>query len=220
METERAPIPRRRKVFQRDLGNRTIKATLRYDDECKNGHNTFSITGEVYGPDGDKHDKRLGPGKYLESCGCVHDQIEKAFPELAHLIKWHLVSDDGPLHYIANTIYHAGNRDCHGLQKGEKRQIRNGRTGQLAWIRKGPGTEYYDGETPPSDPVVVEWEPWYRIGEGKERELDKARSSACWPEATDEELTAPGLRERLEARLPALLEAFHRDMEAIEWGKE
>lgn len=69
------------------------KPELRYGDECKNGHNTFSLTvngGERFG-------------------GCCHDEIEKHWPELAHLIKWHLVSSDGPLHYIANTIYHANN---------------------------------------------------------------------------------------------------------------
>jgi len=42
----------------------------------------------------------------LEACGCLHDEIRQHFPELAHLIKWHLVSTDGPLHYIANTLYH------------------------------------------------------------------------------------------------------------------
>jgi hypothetical protein len=38
--------------------------------------------------------------------GCIHEDIARAFPELAELIKWHLVSLNGePLHYIANAKY-------------------------------------------------------------------------------------------------------------------
>jgi hypothetical protein len=50
---------------------------------------------------------------------------------------------------------------------------------------------------------------------GKERELDNARAAAIWPDATDEELTAPGLEDRLMARLPKLLEDFRHDMEEL-----
>jgi hypothetical protein len=37
----------------------------------------------------------------------MHEELAVVFPELAHLTKWHLVSTDGPMHYIANTTYHA-----------------------------------------------------------------------------------------------------------------
>lgn len=63
---------------------------LRFDDRCGNGHNTFTITIDA---------RNYG--------GCMHDEIREHFPEYAHLIKWHLVSTDGPMHYIANTVYHA-----------------------------------------------------------------------------------------------------------------
>lgn len=66
-----------------------IKAEIRFDDRCRNGHDTFSITGDYYG-----------------TGGCIHGEIAEAFPELAPLIKWHLCSTDGPLHYVANTVYH------------------------------------------------------------------------------------------------------------------
>jgi len=36
-----------------------------------------------------------------------------------------------------------------------------------------------------------------------------------WPDATDEDLTAPGLRERLDARLPGLLMEFRAAMEEL-----
>jgi hypothetical protein len=78
----------------------TITTTVRFDDECGNGHNTFSITAEVMRT----HDSQI-----LAS-GCMHEQIAVAFPELAPLIKWHLVSTDGPLHYIENTLYWLGRR--------------------------------------------------------------------------------------------------------------
>lgn len=52
--------------------------------------------------------------------------------------------------------------------------------------------------------------------EGKARELDSARNAAIWPEATDEQLSAPReeLSAALAARLPALLAAFRHDMES------
>lgn len=78
--------------------NARIKAEVRCDDECKNGHDTFSITGEIYIPG--RRDS--------EACGCLHDEIAARFPELAPYIRWHLTSTDGPMHYLANAIYHAG----------------------------------------------------------------------------------------------------------------
>lgn len=70
-----------------------IKVNVRFDDECGNGYNTFSITADVYIPG-----RRAG--------GCLHEDVAKHFPELAPFIKWHLCSTDGPMHYIANTLYH------------------------------------------------------------------------------------------------------------------
>ena len=93
----------------------TITANVRYDDECGNGHNSFSITAEIRALDRRKY--REGQG--WMAGGCCHEEIAKAFSELAPLIKWHLCSSDGPMHYIANTIYLASDRDCHGKKAGE-----------------------------------------------------------------------------------------------------
>jgi len=123
--------------------NSRLVATVRYDDSCGNGHNSFAITGE------------LRKGSHV-SGGCIHDEIAERLPELAPFIKWHLCSSDGPMHYVANTAYH--------------------------------------------------------VEQGK---LDYARSSAIWPEATDEELTAPGLEDRLLARLPKLMEDFRQAVESF-----
>lgn len=88
-------------------------ANVRYDDECGNGHNTFSITGEIF-----RLQINRGGRSSLDSCGCLHDDIAKHFPELAPFLKWHLMSSDGPMHYVANTIYHASNYpDGHMLAK-------------------------------------------------------------------------------------------------------
>lgn len=78
-----------------------LTATVRYNDECGNGHNTFSVTADVVTP----ASKRRGD---IEAGGCLHEDIARAFPELAPLIRWHLCSSDGPMHYVANTLYWLG----------------------------------------------------------------------------------------------------------------
>lgn len=184
-------------------------ATVRWDDQCGNGHNTFSITGHVTVPN----------ALNWAACGCLHEEISKGFPELAPLIKWHLTSSDGPMHYVANTVYLAGERDHHGLLKDERRQIRNGRTGLPCWILEASADleKYVDALERPTAEATLRYVPLEEVGEGKARELNAARSAAVWPEATDAELSAPAeeLTAKLLARLPALMEALKRDVEAL-----
>lgn len=197
-----------------------LTATVRYDDSCGNGHNSFAITGAQY--------YKEGRGFWREDAfGCLHDIIAKQFPELAPFIKWHLTSSDGPWGYIANTVYFAGDRDHWGLQKDERRQIKNGKTGKPAWElvarHKTIGEilpiykldKNIDADTMPACEYELIWKSWDRVGEGKERELDKARNAAVWPDATDEDLIAPGLKERLEARLPQLMQEFKTAVESL-----
>ena len=94
-----------------------ITAEVRYDDECRNGHNTFAITGEI------KRKARNGCWVW-ESAGCIHEQIAKHFPELAHLIKWHLCNSDGPTYYFENTLYHASNCESTGHKVGEVKRTK------------------------------------------------------------------------------------------------
>lgn len=189
-----------------------ITVEMRFDDNCRNGKHSFAITGDI----------RYKGERSWVSGGCIHEEIAKYFPELKPLIKWHLFDQTGPMHYVANTLYLAGDRDCWGLRKGEQRQIRNGRTGELAWIRKGADTKYHDGPEAPTDTVTLAWEPWMRTGEGKARQLDAARSVAVWPEATDAELCQEpeALKAALLARLPALIAAFRADMDACGFAWE
>ena len=177
-----------------------LSVELRFDDDCQNGRETFSITGAV------KQAGRPVAG------GCLHEDISQVFPELKPLIKWHLTSTDGPLHYIANTCYRAGDRDCLGLRKGERRPILDP-DNVPTWVPKTTPKKYVKGHEQPA-PVLVEYELWCREGEGKERDLDAARNSAVWPDATDEELCQerPQLEAALKARLPALLAEFKQAM--------
>jgi len=219
--------------------NAVLRVECRFDDELGNGHNTFAITAEVT-----KQVNKAGTGlppRYRAepiAAGCLHDDIAAVFPELAYLIPWHLTSSDGPMHYIANTVYLAGNRDHNGLRKGETRQLTT-RDGELRWelvavnslgisISTTPtGLKYQGSETvplfileqhatgdiPPATPKL-EWRRALKIGEGKKRELDAARRTANWPEATDEELSVEPdqLKQALEERAPALMVRFKADM--------
>lgn len=194
-----------------------MTVTIRFDDELGNGHNSFAITADVRRP----------KARDIEAGGCMHEEISKVFPELTPLIKWHLCATDGPMHYLANTVYLAGDRDHNGLRKGETRQIRNGKTGLPAWElvalngsneRVSTPERYVDSAEQPADPGIhYAYVPWTRVGEGKARELDYARSAAVWPEATDEQLSIEpdALREVLIARLPALIADFRNAMESI-----
>ena len=81
------------KTIEFEGRNKTMIVEARFDDRCKNGHSTFSITGQI------------GAGNNPDVCGCIHDEIAIHFPELKKYIKWHLTSTEGPLHYVANTVY-------------------------------------------------------------------------------------------------------------------
>lgn len=209
------------KVFYENDKQHIIFVKVRYDDQCGNGHNTFAITGEIWRA---YHGEKVG--RDCLTSGCIHEEIAKHFPSLAPLFKWHLCSSDGPMHYIANTVYHASERDHWGLRKGEFRQHlsrgpyqADGVKGVPLWRVQVNGLpdkkEIYAKEKPAPITVTAEWVPVGRIGEGKVRDLAAARSCAIWPDATDEDLTAPGLKERLQARLPQLMIEFRQAVESL-----
>jgi hypothetical protein len=90
-----------------------MHAEIRFDDNCGNGHNSFGVTGHGWEDHYKARDWDFG--------GCCHEEIAAVFPELKHLIKWHFMSSDSPMHYVANTVYHASNLD-NGKAKGEPNQ--------------------------------------------------------------------------------------------------
>ena len=77
-----------------------ITATVRYDDQCGNGHNSFAITADIL----------EGGRDYMG--GCCHEQVAKHFPELAPYIKWHLCNSDGPTHHPTGAIQPNGEATC------------------------------------------------------------------------------------------------------------
>lgn len=98
-------------------GDLDIRVTIRYDDQCGNGHNSFSITANGYEP---KHKHGVSPWRGdISFGGCCHDEIIKHFPELEKYIKWHFMSSDEPMHYVANTTYHAREKDHENYNVGE-----------------------------------------------------------------------------------------------------
>lgn len=245
-----------------------MRAEIRFDDNCHNGKNSFAITGHGWYDHYKSRDWDFG--------GACHDMIVKVFPELEPLIKWHLMDAEGPMHYVSNVTYFAGDRDHNGRLKGEP----------SAW-----DTAIKFGEFPITyklNPSFAKWlahhlaidEPltiveipysgndtykfapkysfndfcgkWHecpfdtrqeaeqfkealawgwsflqiptQFSEGKERELDKARRAAVWPEATDEQLMLPKeeLTKLLETRLEGLVAEFREQVEAcgLLWSPE
>ena len=242
-----------------------IHVNIRFDDECKNGHQSFSITADVYTAESRRQ-------KDCQACGCLHEDIEKVFPELAPLVKWHLMDTDGPMHYLANTLYHASDRDYNGHRAGdpsswdtviyfanspvshaisckfaaflesrrgtgdfnieEYKHPDNNKPGVYQYSPNFTFAGYADKwhECPFKDRSTAEqWQKACSTGDfridkiitaystGKQRELEAARNSAVWPEATDEQLSLPKeeLETLLTARLPGLIATFRAEMEDI-----
>lgn len=261
-----------------EMGGKMMDLVVKacWDDCCGNKRNSLSVTGAVY-------DRSLKRDQVIIS-GCIHEIILTAdgIPqEVKDLIPFHLCSSDSPMHYRANVMYHAGDKDCWGKRRGEatKRDayavignspIKHKLQGKmLALVKRlleigeqecyivsvehkwGPGETYKfkpkytiligPEEAPrwhecPFD-LVAEAEQWrdacldglVRLeqvetewSEGKERDLEAARSVAVgqWPEGheltlTDEQLMSDELPAILDARLPILLAEMRRRVEAV-----
>ncbi len=245
-------------------GKERIVCVIRWDDQCGNGHNSFSITGTIY--------EKQGNGRWLDAGGgCIHEEIEKYFPEFKHLIKWHMMTSEGPWGYVENTTYHAGNRDHWGKLEGEphhyETRVKFGnfpitfsyKKAFIEWLesidknwsfevvpiphvnRKGDtydfspkytvlgfGETWYDCPFDTEEEALRFASAWenYPVsfvktatswGKGKPRELDAARRSAVWPEATDEQLMLEKeeLKQLLLDRLPGLMWTFKADIDAL-----
>ena len=98
------------RTFRRSLkGYGTVQALVRFDDNCANGHCDLSVTGQFW-EEGRRHYKGEP-----DECGCIHERIVHVFPELQQATDFHLCGTKGPMHYVANVVYLAGDRDCHGF---------------------------------------------------------------------------------------------------------
>lgn len=72
---------------------------IRLNDECRNGHEDFSLTADIYEKD--------GRGQYRESGGgCCHEHILKLRPDLKQFETLHLCTFEGvPMHAFGNAFY-------------------------------------------------------------------------------------------------------------------
>lgn len=184
---------------------RRVAAYIEWYRCGNNKHKHLSITGTV-------SDQTW---QFAETLGAVHGDIAKAYPELAHILKWHMCTLEGPTYYLANTLYHASNDGA-----GEVRHAPIAPGSKIMapmWERDRPRGGHagikVSATRPPDE--VLSWRPVLR--EGKPRNFEAARETAVWPDATDEQLSLP--REQLTAllveRLPGLLQQFRADMTAL-----
>lgn len=73
-----------------------LTVNISYNDYCKNGHNSFHITGYFRNYE-----------DYTSQSGSIHDTISEIIPELKKYLKWHGFTQDGPIHYVENITYYA-----------------------------------------------------------------------------------------------------------------
>lgn len=83
------------------IGGEDITVTIRLNDDCGNGHQDFSITGDIYKANARKSDKNHLMG------GCIHEEILKVFPEFQIFVNLHLCDFNGvPTYAVENGFYH------------------------------------------------------------------------------------------------------------------
>jgi hypothetical protein len=76
---------------------------IRLDDECKNGHEDFAITGTGW--------YKSSHFKDCDICGCVHEEILKLRPDLKIFVDLHLCDRKGvPMYAVENGFYHLKNK--------------------------------------------------------------------------------------------------------------
>ena len=203
-------------------GNYQIRVTAEWGDECGNGSNSFYYREEVVTANSDRVSEWVSTAD-----DCAQAFVADIPQWCRELEKWNGCHPFGPWYYIENTLYLAGDKDHNGLRAGEKKQIVNGKSKELAWnlvaVSKIDGSEVrlsdlvknVDGPEQPTCDYTLEYRPWCHIGVGKGRELDAARSVAVWPDATYEQLTDENLATALKERLPGLLVEFRRMIESL-----
>ena len=85
----------------RTINGRTERTTITItlDDDCRNGHEDFSLTADI--------EEKDGRGRWVDAGGgCCHDHILEIMPELKPFADLHLCAWEGiPMHAAANGWY-------------------------------------------------------------------------------------------------------------------
>lgn len=91
----------RHTIEAQDKDGNQLKIKIRLNDECGNGHQDFSITGDSWEAGQPRIDR------YSMGGGCIHDQILKVRPDLQIFVNLHLCDYTGvPMHAVASGFYH------------------------------------------------------------------------------------------------------------------
>lgn len=76
------------------------KVVIKLADDCKNGHEDFSVTATFWEP---KHGRI---DRCMITAGACHEEILKHFPELKQFVDLHLCDFSGaPMHPVSNMLY-------------------------------------------------------------------------------------------------------------------
>jgi hypothetical protein len=94
----------RHNILAHDVDGNPMYIKIRLNDECKNGHQDFAITGDIYQKGKPKTDR------YFLAGGCIHEDIIKARPDLKIFVDLHLCDYKGiPMYAVENGFYHLRN---------------------------------------------------------------------------------------------------------------
>lgn len=90
----------RHTIETKDVHGNTMIIKIRLNDECKNGHQDFAITADIWAKGKPKNDR------YLIMGGCCHEEILKAHKSLKIFVDLHLCDYKGiPMHAVENGFY-------------------------------------------------------------------------------------------------------------------
>lgn len=90
----------------RTIGRTKIVLKARLSDPCRNGHNDFAFTADVY--------KKIGGSERFSeiSAGAIFSKekillIRKFFPDVVKFLPLHLADEQSrPMYYVENAVYH------------------------------------------------------------------------------------------------------------------